>query len=33
MRIGLSETSIGSINGHHHDNFGCYPFDSYENIP
>jgi len=30
--INLNETYIGSINGHHHDDYGCHPFDNYENI-
>jgi len=32
MRIGLSETCIGSISGYDHDHFGWHPFDNYENV-
>ncbi len=31
--IDLCEAGIGSISGHHHDNFEHGPLDNYENIP
>jgi hypothetical protein len=29
IRTSLGDTCIGSISGHHHDNFGCYTLDNY----